>query len=487
MEGKMTKETGEYGGFFTDAEKVSLEEVLAFREEKAKKQETLLARHAVPLLCLGLNIPGEYKRFPLAARSFEEEMRIVRLSLAVEQIAVMHEERFEAGGGYAAFIAANAPPEKLKKIAGGIEDRHPLGRLFDIDVLRQDGGKVSRREISRRDHGAETRRCLICGGDAFVCGRSRVHSAGELQNAVLRIMARFQRSRLADMVAAAALRALIGEAAITPKPGLVDRANNGAHRDMHFFSFIDSTAAIIPYFRHCALAGFDAADERPEAMMRLSPDLPGHPSALFNRLRPAGKIAELAMLAASGGANTHRGLIFSIGLASAAFGAFFRCREQLTPDDALDFIASMTRNITNDFGGPDGHGEISHGEAVYKRYGIGGVREEARRGFPAIRNYALPALRRALQAGLSLNDAGIAAFLHLLSAVMDTNIIHRSDAETLEAIRRNAADFLASNPGPAAMAEYAAKLDRDFIAKNISPGGCADLLALTLFLHWLCG
>jgi holo-ACP synthase/triphosphoribosyl-dephospho-CoA synthase len=451
--------------FFAGAEPVSLEAVLAFREEKARKQEALLAAYAAPLLCLGLNMPGEYKRFPLADRSFSEELRIVRLSLEAEQIEIWHEESFETTGGCAAFISANGPPEKLKEIARGIEDSHPLGRIFDIDVLRRNGEKISRSAC-----GAETRRCIICGGDAFVCGRSRAHSAGELGRAAAALMARFQRERLADMTAAAALRALMGEVAVTPKPGLVDRANNGAHRDMDFFSFIDSTAAIIPYFRNCARAGFDQAAD---------------PAALFNSLRPGGKIAELEMRAASGGANTHRGLIFSMGLASAAFGALFRRGEKIEAAGVLDFIAAMTADITDDFDRGGEGGGLSHGEAIHRRYGIGGVREEARRGFPALRDYALPALGRALAAGRGLDDAGIAVLLRLLSALTDTNIIHRAGPESLEKIRRETAAFLAVDPDPAAMAEYAARLDREFIARNISPGGCADLLALTLFLHYL--
>ena len=480
MEGTMTTDPHDCEGFFTDAKKVVLQEVLAFREEKARRQHTLLATHAAPLLCLGLNMPGEYKRFALADRSFEEERRIVRQSLDAERIAVLHEETLEAAGGYAAFIATDAPPEQLKNAAERIETTHPLGRLFDIDVLKQDGGK-----ISRADRGAPPRRCLICGDDAFACGRSRAHSAEELQHAAVRIMARFQRSRVQDLVAAAALRALVGEAAITPKPGLVDRANNGAHRDMNFFSFIDSTAAIIPYFRFCARAGFDAAAEKPEVLMRRSEDLTDTPLALFNRLRPEGKIAELHMLAASGGANTHRGLIFSAGIAGAAFGALFRHGEHAAPDAVLDFAACMTRGIAGDFDGMDGRADISHGGAVYQRYGIGGVREEARRGFPAVRE-ALPILRQALHAGLPLNDAGITVFFHLLSAVADTNIIHRSSPAALAAIQRDAAAFLVAHPNPATMAERATQLDREFIAQNISPGGSADLLALTLFLHYLC-
>ncbi|MDR2485144.1 MAG: citrate lyase holo-[acyl-carrier protein] synthase [Treponema sp.] len=449
---------------FNGAGKVSLEEVSAFREEKARRQEALLEKYAAPLLCLGINIPGEYKRFFLADCSFREGLRFVCLALKAERISILYEEVFEHAGGCAGFISVNAEPEKLKELSRLIEDSHPLGRLFDIDVLRREGGK-----ISRKDSGEDARACLICGGDAFVCGRSRAHSAGELQNIAADIMLRFRRDRLADLVAAAALRALMGEAAITPKPGLVDRANNGAHQDMDFFSFIDSSAAIIPYFRDCARTGFDAAE---------------FPLALFERLRPGGKITEIEMRGASAGANTHRGVIFSIGLASAAFGAFFRSREKIEAEEILGFVASMTCRVTEDFG-PNKEG-LSHGETIHRRYGIGGVREEARRGFPAVRDRALPALRRALAAGYRLNDAGLAAFLHLLGVVMDTNIIHRSNPETLMEIQKNTAVFLAADPGPQAIAEYAAKLDGEFTAKNISPGGCADLLALSLFLHWLC-
>ncbi|GHV83228.1 protein CitXG [Spirochaetia bacterium] len=475
----------EYGEFFADAKPVSLEYVLSFREEKARRQEALLAKYAAPLLCMGLNIPGEYKRFQLAERSFREELRIVRLNLAAERIKIIHEETFEDAGGYAAFIAADAPPEKLKALSRRIEDSHPLGRLFDIDVLGRDGVK-----ISRRDSGAKGRPCLLCGGDAFICGRSRAHSADELLSAAAGMMLRFLRERLADLIVQAAVRALIGEAAITPKPGLVDRANNGAHRDMDFFSFIDSTAAIIPYFRSCALTGFDAAATSPEKMTALPVSDPGHPAAMLNSLRPAGKLAELSMLEATDGVNTHRGLIFSIGLASAAFGAFFRYREKIASEEVLSFIASITCRITDDFdeyNPGDGDSGLSHGETIHRRYGIGGVREEARLGFPAVRDCALPALRRALEAGWGLNEAGLAAFLRLLCAVTDTNIIHRSNPETMAKIQQDTADFLASDPGHAAMTEYAASLDKAFTTKNISPGGCADLLAIALFLHRLCG
>ena len=465
------------GGFDTGADlaeekKVSLEEVLAFREEKAQKQAKLLTKFHFPLLCLALNMPGEYKRFFLADSSFQEELRIMRLTLEAERIQIIHEEMLKSSGGSAAFISANVDPKKLKVLAQAIEDNHPLGRLFDIDVLDKDGEKKSRGDL-----GNARRPCLICGGDAFACGRSRTHSAEELRKAATDLMLMFRRESLENMVISAAQRALIGEAAVSPKPGLVDRLNNGAHRDMDFFSFIDSSAAIIPYLRKCALAGFNAAKKPPEKMEA------GFPAALFQSLRLSGKIAEIEMFAASGGVNTQKGLIFSLGIASAAYGVFFRFREKVESDDVLDFISAMTAGIMDDFNNSAG---ASHGKEVFKKCGTGGVREEAHRGFPSVRKCALPVLRRCLAETGSLNDAGITVLLHLLSTVMDTNIIHRAGMEALYAVQKDVSAFLETCPSSESIINYAEKLDREFIQKNISPGGCADLLATSFFLYRLC-
>ncbi|MDR2134052.1 MAG: citrate lyase holo-[acyl-carrier protein] synthase [Treponema sp.] len=457
--------------FVSGQHRASLEEVLAFREECARRQKALLAARGVPLLCLGINMPGEYKRFPLAERSLREEVRLVKLSLAAEGIEILHEELYEAPGGCADFISAAAPAEGLKEIALRIERGHSLGRLFDIDVLNGRGEK-----LSRRDSGGGPRPCLVCGGDAFACGRSRAHNAADLREAAIGIMVKSFREKLGLLVSGAAVRALVTEVAVTPKPGLVDRANNGAHRDMDFFSFIDSSAAILPCFRDCALAGFDAAAETGDQF---------RPEALFESLRPRGKIAEQEMLEATGGVNTHRGVIFSFGLASAAFGVLFRRGESVPAEEVLDLAGAMTALVDKDFARKSG-AALSHGEAVQRRYGTGGVREEARRGFPSVRDRALPELRRVLKAGSGVNDAGLAAFLALLSVTADTNVIHRAGPDVLGELQKETAAFLETRPDIPSLREYAAGLDRKFIEKNISPGGCADLLALTLFLHRLC-
>ena len=450
--------------FLKDFPPSSLEEVLAFREERAMRGKDLVARYGFPLLSLGLNMPGEYKRFPLAERSFREETEAVRKSLEAEEITILREKAFQGPGGYGAFFIAAAAADTLKDLARRIEDNHPLGRLFDIDVLKTDGGK-----ISRRDSGLGPRPCLICGGDAFACGRSRAHGAGELRGAAIRLMLAFQEEKLSALVGASVLKALMREVAVTPKPGLVDRANNGSHRDMNFFSFIDSTAALLPYFRDCALRGFRAAGEGGM-----------EPAALFDSLRGRGKIAELEMLAATGGVNTHRGIIFSMGLLSAAFGYFFRREEKVSPGEILDFAAAMTVRIGEDFGRVSGG--ASHGEALHKASGIWGIRGEARGGFPQVREHSLPVLRNMLASGFSVNDAGITALLHLLAHTEDTNIVHRAGEAALERVRKEASAFLEKRPAMEAMRIYAREKDGEFISENISPGGSADLLALTFFL-----
>jgi holo-ACP synthase/triphosphoribosyl-dephospho-CoA synthase len=442
-----------------DSPAVSLEAVLAFREERARRQKALTGEYGLPLVCLSLNIPGEHKAFPLAKRCFQEELRSFTRILGAEEIAVAYRETVEEDCGYTAYVCVNAEAERIKSLARNIEETHILGRLFDIDVYTAEAAKLSR--------GAENPRpCLVCGGNGFACARSRAHTTETVLDAMLAIMENFLKESLQTRVSSAVVRALIGEVAVTPKPGLVDRANNGSHRDMDFFSFIDSTAAILPFFRECAVAGFERRVK---------------PGELFDSLRLGGKIAELDMGEASGGANTHRGLIFSLGVLSAAYGSLYRQEPGL--DALLEQCRAMTSRLAEDFS----HAglSLSHGGKIYSRLGMSGIRGEVSAGFPTVHAHSLPVLKKMLEAGHSMNDAGIAAFLSLLAHTDDTNIVHRAGKAALERIREDAASFLSSEPGMEAMRGKAVALDREFIEKNISPGGCADLLAVTFFLYQL--
>ena len=275
---------------------------------------------------------------------------------------------------------------------------------------------------------------------------------------------------------------MMSEVAITPKPGLVDRANSGSHKDMDFFSFIDSASALLPWFRYCALAGFDSAKDKIKT-----------PQNLFESLRPPGREAEVLMKKATGGVNVHRGYIFCFGLISAAYGRLYHNAEKPELTAVLNLVRGMTEKLGEDFSSPNmrlNTKEASHGEKIYFQSGISGIRGEAAKGFPSVTEHALPLLRAMLKGGNSLNDAGIAALLKLLAHAEDTNIIHRGGIAALKAIQEDLKSFFAGNKMPGervveALREKAAALDREFIAKNLSPGGSADLLGVTLFLYKL--
>ena len=111
------------------------------------------------------------------------------------------------------------------------------------------------------------------------------------------------------------------------------------------------------------------------------------------------------------------------------------------------------------------------------------MRGQAEAGFPAVLEAGLPTLEKGLQKGLSLNEAGCAVLLALLTATVDTNLIHRSDLQQQQAISAEIAELLKKESYPAK--ETLEELDRQFIVQNLSPGGSADLLALTYFLHFL--
>jgi triphosphoribosyl-dephospho-CoA synthetase len=126
------------------------------------------------------------------------------------------------------------------------------------------------------------------------------------------------------------------------------------------------------------------------------------------------------------------------------------------------------------------------GERLFLHYGVRGVRGEAEEGFPAARNVALPRLKAGLSAGLSRNDAMIDALLSLFTVVEDTNVLGRSGPDGLAFLRSGAS--LALSLGGMASREgrkAVAALDAALVEKNISPGGCADLLAVTAFLEGL--
>ena len=143
----------------------------------------------------------------------------------------------------------------------------------------------------------------------------------------------------------------------------------------------------------------------------------------------------------------------------------------------------MTADVLEDFTGITKENARTEGERLFAAYGITGVRGQAKAGFPAVKDVGLPVFREGLQQGLSINDAGCCTLLHLIAATDDTNLIRRSDRQTQLDTRQKIAQLLNKTPYPAL--PVIEELDKEFIQKNLSPGGSADLLAMTYFLYSL--
>ena len=443
---------------------VTLMELLDARERRAARQQALLRRFGVTLICFTMNIPGPEKDSPLIRRGFRLGVSLLEGQLAAAGLTPLHREQRCENTGCEALYALNCSPLTVKAMTVELEDAAPLGRLLDMDVIGPDGRKVDRQEL-----GLAGRKCLICGGPARVCARSRAHPLEQLRKITEDILMGAVREADETTAARLACQALLYEAAVTPKPGLVDRANNGSHRDMDFFTFQASAAALWPYFARCVRIGMDTRALPPEET--------------FARLRTAGKLAEGEMLRATGGVNTHKGAIFSMGLVCGALGRLDRPLWR-RPEVVLGACAAMTRGLTaRDFAGLTARTAVTAGQRQYLQYGVTGVRGQAEAGFPAVLTAGLPRLEEALSRGHSLNDAGCAALLALMAAADDTNLIRRGG----RALQRRIADALTERlredpfPEPALLRE----MDEAFIRRNLSPGGTADLLALTYLLYFL--
>ncbi len=439
----------------------TLQEILDARENRAQIQKRLLDEYQKPLVCFTMNIPGpeKYNRdisigFSIGNRLLEEQLKVC---------PVLHRQMFFKNTGCEGYYVVDQPASALKLLAVRVEDSDPIGRLFDIDVLDTSGRKLTREEL-----GFERRRCLLCGNDAAVCARSRAHGLPALQKKVDMLL-KIAATRLPEQIAELAYLALIEEVTTTPKPGLVDRNNQGSHPDMNICHFSASANALRPFFRKFAQQGL------------LTRDLP--PKETFRIIRAVGLEAEQAMYAATGGVNTHKGAIFSMGILCAAAGRL--APEDWTPERLCQESAAMTLGVTlEDFADITAENAKTAGEKIYARYGITGIRGQAEDGFPAVLQAGLPVFRRGIAQGMSSNDAGCAALLHLIAATDDTNLIHRSDRETQLQVKEQITRLIQSNPYPTM--DVIEHLDREFIDKNLSPGGSADLLAVTYFLHFIC-
>ena len=259
-----------------------------------------------------------------------------------------------------------------------------------------------------------------------------------------------------ELIAAAAIGALQEELATYPKPGLVSHVDAGSHNDMDASHFQAAIAVLPDVFLALAEAGGRRAG--------------------FRELQCLGQAAETRMLAATGGVNTHRGAIFTLGLLAAAAGyqragGIGQSLGDIVREVWGEAIMAMPEND-------------SHGAQVRRRHRTGGAREETAGGFRSVYQHGLPAFRSVVGTGAGIrNQARVQAFFALLEHVSDTTLWHRGGAAGHDYAVSSARQFLAaggvSAPG---WAGRSLAIHREFTRRGLTCGGVADLLAATVFI-----
>lgn len=492
-----------------------LQNILTYREYKARIIAETIKQSRLPLIELTLNTPGAIKDSTiytsihihlvhqvlkcLQEHGFSYQISTCEYTSSGPFVLLSHIKKFEKIENSCLFDKDQlTTADYIKALMTKIEESSALARLYDIDVFDPDFGKLQRKTGMRT--------CLLCNQPAVVCARTQTHTYAELtvfiRNTFLDtyncMFHRYETSLDAEIkqfaveIGCKAQKALLTEVLLTPKPGLVDQKNQGAHTDMNLETFFASTAALGEVFSELFLAGYIQASCHEGSIDGLLPVLKG-----------IGLRGETVMYETTQGINTHKGLIFSIGILCGTLGWYVKrnftnskeydyanmqfSRVQLTELQYL--VQELCANLVTNELTALGKKQTTYGEDLYQRYKCTGARGEAEKGFPSAFS-AMDMLLSLLSSQYISNDVFENAALQTLMVIMkdftDTNVLGRADMSGLHFVQQSADSYIAAGGVYTDSGfEKLSRIDKEFIEKHISPGGAADTLATAFFLMFL--
>ncbi len=439
----------------------------------AKEKRTALkidfAGKGLNSLTLTLNIPGIPKTNELISNFFKDSINELKKHLIANRVKVLFNSEIitsdNAGDFYLVpFEDNNIDIKEIKTITENFEKEHLLGRLIDIDIFCRTAGHIS--------SGTE-KLCYFCGEhSAISCMRNRRHSYLEMRVKIFSDIEKYLEQKkageFARKISALALRSILYEVSLSPKPGLVDFSSSGAHNDMNYYSFLNSSSVLPDYFKAFCLLGFQFSDNLGKALPHI---------------RKIGLEAEEAMLISTQGANTQKGVIFLFGVSLFTYSYLFANKKPLSENNFRNTIKKICKNIVENELSASKNTNNTHGEKVFIKFGNAGIRYEAENAFPVIFETAIPFFSSKLKINSYKNQEEITehlktALLKIMSVNNDSNILYRSNLKTLEEVKKLAQESINNHRIYEKLCKYCLK-------HNISPGGSADLLALSLFIHFV--
>lgn len=414
-------------------------DILSARETRAHHIESLMKEYAdQTIIVMKGNIPGydkNPKRTIFMCRYFH---KILKETFGTHILA--HHFVQSLDGDYTYYVVEEEG-NMVKEKTILIEKMNALGRLIDLDVYHQTA-------ISRSDLKCEMRRCLICNNYAPICVRDQSHPMEDIIAKTKQISNDF----LLDLLLSKSIECIYYELKLYPKFGLVSSRNSGCHSDMTFETFVESIFAIKPFIREFILYGIHETDNP-------------------LRLQKIGIEAEKAMFKATNGVNTHKGLIFLLGVFLPVFTKAIL--NQDTVQRMQENISRLASEIVgNYYDSLKDKSTLSHGDAIYLAHGLQGVRGQAINGLNLM--FECPSYNHQ-----TAKDAYLEYLLYFMSRLDDTTIIHKTDIATLKEVQQTIRQIIEKGGYAENVLEVHA-LSEQYKKRNISPGGSADLLVVKL-------
>lgn len=402
--------------------------ILRDREARAQQIDDLHNNYPdLVIVSLRLNIVGGEKNVLNLQWVLWEIDQQIKMQL---DASIISRNLYESLDGRYILYTIKGDVKTIKNIMIDIESMSPIGRIVDIDVYNDT-------PISRTDLNKPKRKCIICESDADLCVRSKKHSKEDVMNEINAIA----RTALIDKLYNETIQSMIDELKLYPCFGLVSYEDSGAHSDMDFHTFEKSIEALKK-----AVKRYLEADLEPEMLNQI------------------GRYAEKEMFEATNGVNTHKGLIFLLGVFLPSYK--HAIEYQLPLNDLKKYIVHITKSIVGDYYNQLGDA-TSHGDQVFIRYNVKGIREICTRGLEDVLNHDI--------------ENPYNKLVRLMSTVEDTTIIHRFDLKMLKLVQKDMKDYLMMG-GYDTYPNIYKSLSETYKKRGISPGGSADLWVLsTLF------
>lgn len=446
-----------------------IELFLMDRDKRVEHQEELLKKYkGSTLATVRVNYPGIEKSNFIT----DSIVKIICNEISIyHRKEIIFTEEYKSREGYIGHFIFNDNHNNIKKAMINLEENHILGRCVDIDVyyLKKDEkyGFDQVIGMSRSDLTLTSRKCFLCDEEARVCSRAQSHSLEEIKKYFEEKFEEYnewikQREALAYDISQLALKGIISEVSTIPSFGLVSPSTMGSHKDMDYYTFLDSSFAIVPYLKEMALIGYSYKE----------------PKEIFKAIRKVGVACENAMFSATKGVNTHKGMIFLVGITVAA--VMKTLYEKQNFNRIQEIIKAMCEDILSDFENIDTKSHLTHGEKLYRDYGFTGIRGEVKAGLPIVFNSVLP---RFISSKVNGHDLYSETLLYLMAEVEDSTIVHRQNISKLKEIQLKSKEILEMGGLQSDIGRKAAlDFEEQCINDNVSPGGSADMLALIIFL-----